>query len=93
MGHSCIGEKIDSEEAKGRAEAKMVDPKIRAWMRRARRLMADLPPEVWIYWEENHLNLMAKSPEGLNYVNRRGGSDQAAVIDSFQVPESDCGGW
>lgn len=91
-----LKEKHDPSEAAERAEERRADPKVRAWMKRARKLFADLPPDTWIYWQEDTLNLMALGPGGEKYTNDRGynaGSDTAAVIASHMVPGSDCGGW
>jgi hypothetical protein len=89
------GTKADSSEASARAYDMGNDPKVKAWMRRFRRLMKDQPPETWIYWQEDTMCLIALSPEGRRYVNPRDtdGSDTAAVIDSQMVKGSDAGAW
>lgn len=87
-------EKYDDREASVRADDKGRDPKVKAWMRRFRRLMKGQPPGTWIYWQEDTMNLMVLSPEGFRYVPSDGdGSSTAAIIDSELVAESDAGAW
>lgn len=88
--------KYDPSEARDRAEIAREDPKVMAWMRRARKLFNDQPPGTWIYWQEDTMNLMVRSASGETYANDRthgAGNDQAAVIDNVRVPGSDAGAW
>jgi len=89
-------EKEDAKEATERAAVLRADPKVRAWMRRARRLFKDQPPSTWIYWQEDTMCLMARGPNEEKYINgynHDGGCDQSAIVDSFMVSGSDAGGW
>lgn len=86
-------EKIDPTEAADRAAVLKANPKVRAWMRRARRLFRDLPEGVWIYWQEDTCYPMVRGPDGETYKSRVGGVDQAAIVDDVYVPGSDAGAW
>lgn len=91
-----LREKDNMHEAAERAAIKQADPKVRAWMKRARRLFKDQPPETWIYWQEATMHLMALGPNGERYINgynHGGGSDQSAIVDRINVPGSDAGAW
>lgn len=88
--------KNDPEEATERAALRRDDPNVKAWLRKAKRLFAEIPPETWIYWQESECNLMTLGPNGERYVglggdNERNSTD--AVIACIIVPGSDCGGW
>lgn len=89
------GDRQNRDEAEQRAAELRADPKVRAWLRRAKKLFAELPPGTWVYWQEDDCCLMAQTPEGGRYMRgKRGeGSDPAGVVGSFQVPGSDAGGW
>lgn len=88
-----ITEKNDPSEAADRAMSLQADPKVRAWMRRARKLFKDQPAGTWIYWQENQMHLMALGPGGERYSSRRDGSSPAASVDSITVHGSDAGAW
>jgi hypothetical protein len=96
---SMIGEVVDHAEARARADQLAADPKVKAWLRRARKLFKDLPEGTWVYWACNNFNLMALAPDGSKYVNSanmtRGsdGNDRGAVVALINVPGSDCGDW
>ncbi len=88
-----ITEKRDHKEAAERAATMAADPKVQAWMRRARRLFGGMPKGAWIYWQESQMCLMVEGPAGEKYTTGSGGSDPAALVAFHDVPKSDAGAW
>ncbi len=87
-----LTEKRDRGEAADRALAAQSRADVRAWIRKARALFAELPPGTSIFWQEQDCNLLIRGPEGETYMDGDG-MERAAVIERIKVHGSASGAW
>ncbi len=55
--------------------------------------MSKQPVGVWLYMQEDQLNIMALAPGGEVFRQRGSGTCQSAIVDSFHIPGADAGAW
>lgn len=72
-----------SDAAADRAAKVAAMPHVQAWVRRFRKLCADMPPEVWVFSECGTPHVMAHAPDGRKTYEKACGSvDQDGIVDS-----------
>ncbi|MDP3219776.1 MAG: hypothetical protein Q8S73_37085 [Deltaproteobacteria bacterium] len=80
--------------AKERAEEVAAMPHVQRWVKRLRKLCADMPPEVWVFSESGSPHVMAYAPDGDPYEDGDGGADQDSIVASPSGRGRwDGGGW
>ncbi len=65
---------------------------MKRWIRRLKRLVKDMPPNVWVY-VSGGVNVMALGKDGEHFMTEFGGVDQESMIDSASGGDWDGGGW
>ncbi|MBK8255567.1 MAG: hypothetical protein IPK82_23255 [Polyangiaceae bacterium] len=88
-----ILEKKDPKEAAEQKRKRLADPKIRAWLRRAKKLFDAQPEGIWIYFDNGNFSAMAEGPNGERYMTDFGSTDPEARVAGFQIRKSDAGDW
>jgi len=88
-GPNDIVNSAQAEQAAGDAEAR---PEVRRWMARLKRLVKDTPEGLEVYVGET-VAVLARGPNEEHFMTEFGGSDTAAVIDSFNNNRWDGGAW
>lgn len=102
-----VGDDLDEDdkpltEAEMRAAEIGARPEVRRWVKRFRKLVADMPADVEVFCESGRPYVMALRPSpdklgGLGYLTGRGGVDQDAIIARIERSPSgggwDGGGW
>ncbi len=68
-------------------------PEVRAWIGKMRRLLKQQPAGVWLYMQEDDLNIMALGPSGEAFRQRESGTCQSAIVDQIHIPGADAGAW
>ena len=68
-------------------------PEVRAWIRSLKRVLAKHPSGVWLYMQEDTLNIMALDPGGEVFRQRESGTCQSAIVGSIHIPGADAGAW
>jgi len=81
-----------------RAKEVAQDPEIKAWIRRFKKLAAEMPKSIWVYVASGTPHVMAFSEESQDtgtqiYENPDGGMTQEAVIASVRGGSWDGGDW
>ena len=86
-----------SKQAKRRAEDVAAMPHVQRWMRRLRKLAADMPPEVEAYVAGGTLCVLARTKDGDSFAIREAGhmegSDPDAVVGLVAGGRWDGGDW
>lgn len=90
-----------SERAKKRAEDVAAMPHVQRWMKRLRKLSADMPPEVEAYVAAGTLIVLAVDPDEGSYMVHQGScsssigdrKDQDALVDTIDRGRWDGGDW
>lgn len=62
------------------------------WIQKFKKVVAEAPPDIWIFASGNALNVMLKE-DGVRVMTLRGGVDPNRCIESATGPAIDGGDW
>lgn len=73
------------------SEAHELTPEEERWVRRLRRVIADMPPDVWLFADRD-LHVMRRGENGEHVMTLSGGVDQEWVLAGI-LEACEGGGW
>ena len=86
------GDLVDSALAEQMADEARQRAEVKRWMKRFERLIKDMPEGLEVYVGDS-IAVLARGPNDEHFMTEFGGSDQAAIVDSFNSNRWDGGGW